>query len=264
MELFGEEIAPFDLLVTLAIVGGVITGYRRARQVGVDPGIILDVTLWAVLPGFIGSHLYSMLFYFPERVAEDPWRLLYFWNEMSSFGGFIGGALGVIAFFKLKRLPLWAYSDPVIYGFTFGWVFGRLGCSTAHDHRGLPTDFFLALEMPALDGYPAGPRHDLGFYELLWACAVMGSFFALRKRPHFAGWHPVVFVLTYMPLRFGFDFLRVTDRTYAGLTAAQFAAIGIFGVGVWWWWYLRRRGEILVADGRPHVFPGAGAEGQAT
>ena len=46
------------------------------------------------------------------------------------------------------------------------------------------------------------------------------------------GWHArrpgiyvALFTLLYMPARFGLDFLRIADATYAGLTPAQWAAV---------------------------------------
>jgi len=249
----GVVLYAFDVCVATAVVVGVWVGERRAHAVGLDRRVVLDVSLWAVIPGFIAAHLYSLLLYFPERVAADPWSLLNIFGEMSSFGGFIGGALGVIGFLRLKGIPFWPYSDPLAFGFTVAWVFGRLGCTLAFDHPGLLTDFVLAMPYPGSEDLAAGVRHNLGFYEFLWALGLSLVFVWQRRRPHFAGWHVVVFLLAYTPIRFGGDFLRAVDRRYFGLTPGQYGAIGLSLVGVWWW-TLRGRGEVMHANGEPHVF----------
>ena len=64
----------------------------------------------------IGAHLYSALFYFPEKVFEDPLYLLYFWEGISSFGGFLGGTAGVLYYFKKNRLPFWDHACVVPEG----------------------------------------------------------------------------------------------------------------------------------------------------
>jgi len=256
--LWGDErLHAFDVLVALAVVAGALVAERRAQRMGLDRRVIVDVVLWAVIPGFIGSHLYSVLAYFPERVAADPWVLLNLFAGMSSFGGFVGGALGVIYFFRRRRLDLWSYSDPIAYGFTFAWIFGRLGCTVAFDHPGHLTDFFLAMPYPGTAALPAGLRHNLGFYEFLWAVALFAFLFSQRRRRHYPGWTVVVFLLTYVPVRFAFDFLREVDRRYAGLTPGQWAALGLGTVGLYLAARLPRRARALASQPPATAAPGA-------
>lgn len=239
----------FDLLVALAVVVGVITAERRAAALGLSRRVIMDVTLWALIPGFITSHLVSIVFYFPERLAENPLELLNIFSGMSSFGGFLGGAAGVIFCLRRHKIPVWEYSEPLVYGILCAWVWGRLGCTVAHDHPGVHTDFFLAVN------YPDGPRHDLGFYELLWTLAVVAFCWLRRREPRFTGWTLGVFLLTYTPCRLAGDFLRgPQDPRYLGLTAAQYICVALFLVGVWVWVSRRRRGHMIVADGQIHIF----------
>jgi phosphatidylglycerol:prolipoprotein diacylglycerol transferase len=245
----------FDICVAVAVVSGVLIAERRAIKVGLDRRVILDMALWAVIPGFISSHLVSLVFYFPERLS-DPWQVLNLFAGMSSFGGFVGGAAGVVFFFRyVQKTSLAPYSDPIVTGFTVAWVFGRLGCTFAFDHPGSLTEFALAMPYPGREGIPGGLRHNLGFYELLWAVALALLFWSQRKRPHFGGWHLAVFTVSYAPIRFLWDFLREQDLRYAGLTAGQYLALLILGGGVVTWRVWGRRAEIVVADGRVHVHP---------
>ncbi|MDP7691584.1 MAG: prolipoprotein diacylglyceryl transferase, partial [Vicinamibacterales bacterium] len=85
------------------------------------------------------------------------------------------------------------------------------------------------------------------------AGAISLLFIAHYRRRHFAGWHVVVFLLSYTPVRFGWDFLRAVDKRYLGLTPGQFAAIALGAVGLWWW-SIRGRGEVTHANGEVHVF----------
>lgn len=267
LELGAEKIYAFDIFVAVAIVVGVVVADRRARRLGLDQRVISDVALWAVIPGFILSHLVSIVFYFPWRLADDPWVLVRFWDGMSSLGGFLGGALGVIYYFRRNKLPLWPYSNALVFGFTVAWIFGRLACTVAHDHPGLTTDFFLAVDFPleycqhktlpgvCFDELPPGPRHDLGFYEMLWAMGMSAFFILRRNRPTFAGFNVSVFVLAYMPIRFLNDFLRTADERYLGLTPAQYICLGLLPVGVWLYRSRMKAHEILTPDGQVHIFP---------
>lgn len=255
LEIGSEKIFAFDILVAIAIIVGVIVAERRARRLGLDNRVIADVALWAVIPGFLISHWVAMFAYGKPAFAWETWYDVFaVWNGMSSVGGFLGGAGGVIFYFKWKKIPLWPYSNALVFAFTAAWVFGRLGCSVAHDHPGLPTDFFLAVDFPARDGYAAGPRHDLGFYEFIWALCLTAYFYVRRNKREFAGFHTAIFLIAFTPLRFVSDFLRTADVTYLGLTPGQYVCLVLFPVGVWLYMSLSKNGETMIPGTDIHVF----------
>jgi phosphatidylglycerol:prolipoprotein diacylglycerol transferase len=112
-----------------------------------------------------------------------------------------------------------------------GWIFGRTGCFTAHDHPGQHTSFFLAVN------YPGGPRHDLGFDELLFTIVMTIVLFRYARKPRPPGHIIGLAALMYAPVRFGLDFLRATDvampdQRYAGLTPAQWACLATMVLGL--------------------------------
>ncbi|MEO6529030.1 MAG: hypothetical protein ABIP93_20595 [Gemmatimonadaceae bacterium] len=70
--------------------------------------------------------------------------------------------------------------------------------------------------------------HDLGLYEfLLLSLVVVPLFVRWNHRPRPAGFYLVAFAALYLPVRFGFDMLRVADARYGGLTPAQRVAASI-------------------------------------
>jgi phosphatidylglycerol:prolipoprotein diacylglycerol transferase len=215
-------IRPFGLLVGTGVVLGYHWGRNRAKAVGLDPDVCANGMVWAVATGFVVAHLVSVVFYFPDKLLREPLLLFKLWENLSSFGGFIGGLAGSLYFFKVKqRSSLLAYSEPMLFALVVGWVFGRMGCTVVHDHPGLPTDFAL--------GVACGPggsvRHDLGFYELLFTLALVLLLFGLRRVRPFIGFHQALVLALYAPVRFAMDFLRIDDRKYLGLTPGQYFAV---------------------------------------
>ena len=89
-----------------------------------------------VIGGFIVAHLVSVIFYFPERINENRMVLLNPFAGLSSFGGFLGAFLAFLYFTKKAEIPRLPYADSVALGLSVGWIFGRTGCFTAHDHPG--------------------------------------------------------------------------------------------------------------------------------
>lgn len=248
------SIHAFGAMLAAAMLIGLRLATHRARSQGLDPNIIGEMHFWALPFGLAGAHLYAVLAYHPSRLAEDPWLLLRFWEELSSFGGMVGGLVGIWVYFRWRRRGLsasarWAQLDIAAFILPVSWAVGRLGCFFAHDHPGHVTTFFLgrSLNGPAARRfitqiYAAAGRtddlpipsqlaamafHDLGWYEFLYLLlAVAPAFLWLDRRPRAPRFWVAAFLLLYTPVRFGLDFLRVADPRYAGLTPGQYAALG--------------------------------------
>jgi phosphatidylglycerol---prolipoprotein diacylglyceryl transferase len=238
-------IQPFGVLVGLALILGYTLGQRRARLTGLDPRICADGMVWVVVSGFVIAHLVSVIFYFPQRILEKPWILLAVWAGLSSFGGFVGGALGAYVYFRRQGVSIIKYADAILFGLIPAWILGRMGCTVVHDHPGLPTTFWLAVKYPTdlahytwanffhgVGSYEGIVRHDLGFYEMLFAILLTLVLYSLKNVRPFDGFHPAVMLLLYSPVRFMFDYLRIEDATYIGLTPGQFFAVGMMALAL--------------------------------
>jgi len=229
----------FGVLVAIGVIVGDRIVVREGVKRGLDARDVKFMNARIVIGGFIVAHLVSVIFYFPERIKESPWILINFWAGLSSFGGFLGALLAFLYYTRKEKIPPLVYADAVALGLAVGWIFGRTGCFTAHDHPGRRTSFFLGVQ------YPGGTRHDLGLYELLFTIVMTAILFAFARKPRPAGRVIGLFATMYAPVRFGLDFLRATDygrpdQRYAGLTPAQWACVATLGVGLW---LLRRKDD---------------------
>ena len=102
--LFGPiTVHAFGAIVAVALIVGWKMAVARCRTKGLDPEIFEDLLLYVVLSGFVVAHLYSVLAYFPREAMEDPLLLLKFWEDISSFGGFVGGLFGLWLFSASRR-----------------------------------------------------------------------------------------------------------------------------------------------------------------
>lgn len=227
----------FGLLVVTGVFAGHSVVLRLAKDRGISLEVMRDAAAWAVGAGFVGAHLVDLLFYHPERLQRDGIVALFrIWDGISSYGGFLGALAGVGFFFWRRRESWWTHADILVQGLVVGWVFGRLGCTLTSDHLGRLTDFFLAFD------YRSGPRHNVGFYELLYTLFVLvPAIFVLRRREAFSGYRPgtyvVVLAALYSVARFGLDFLRATDIAspdprWLGLTAAQYFSLGVLALAL--------------------------------
>ncbi len=229
LRLGGFSISAFQALVFVAVVAGYEITTRRAQRLGWNADDVLAVVLWAVFAGFVGSHLFDTLLYEREALRRNPLVLLEFWGTMSSYGGLLGGIAGGVAAMRRRRFSLakgLAFFDILAFAFPFAWLFGRLGCSLAHDHIGVASQSFLAVR------FPGGPRFDLGLLELFWTIAICAVFLAADRRPRPAGFFVAAFLVLYAPVRFALDMLRIGDERYFGWTPAQYASLAAVAAGL--------------------------------
>lgn len=254
-------IKPFGTLVALGVYLGSVVAVRRARERGMDVKALNDFIFYSIGCGFIGAHVLDAIFYYPHKVAQNPLYLLELWAGLSSFGGFTGALFGSFLWkWKNRRQSVLAQIDVVCSAFPMAWVFGRAGCSVAHDHPGRMTDSWLGVQYPHLP--PGIGRFDLGLIECVLTIPLAIAFhFLWRQKPRYFGFYAGWMSIVYAPVRFGLDFLRVApgdklpaDERYLSLTPAQWASFGLLGLGI----YVVRYGKRVAG----HV-PATYAEAQA-
>jgi phosphatidylglycerol:prolipoprotein diacylglycerol transferase len=240
------KIHVFGILVATGILVGAWLTQKRGKELGLVKEQVAEMITTTLVCGFIFAHIFDVFAYQTKGPDPSLWDILNPFGGLSSYGGFIGAVAGMVGWAKYRKQPIMPYADGLGYGLAAGWMFGRLGCFTAHDHPGLHTNFFLGVN------YPDGVRHDLGLYEAIWAggMALLFYFLSRKKRP--LGIYVTLLVSCYAPIRFALDFLRAgdvsgADPRYAGLTPAQWLTVVTAVVGallaVWTIKHARSEGE---------------------
>jgi phosphatidylglycerol:prolipoprotein diacylglycerol transferase len=262
---------PFGLLVATGVIIGTWLATRRARQRRLDLDKLNSFITWMLVAGFLGGHMLDQIFYHFAEFLKRPWSLFFLWEGLSSFGGFIGALIGVLLwkYFeavplvrtpvftipKFRRrevpMPIIPFCDLILSVFPVAWVFGRSGCSVVHDHQGIkaPIDMPLAVAFGNPDPartihlgsielrYGNSPHFDLGLLEMMFT-VVLATMLALTWRKKLTtGSYIAAVAMSYAPVRFAMDFLRIrdlenADPRYGHLTPAQWACCALFVLGL--------------------------------
>jgi len=262
---------PFGLLVATGVIIGTWLATKRAKERSLDLDKLNSFITWMLVSGFINAHMLDQLFYHWPEVVKRPWSVFLLWEGLSSFGGFIGGLIGVLLwkyfeavplfrtpFFTLstfKRrpvaMPIMPFCDLILSVFPVAWVFGRSGCSVVHDHQGIkatagsilavafgPADPATTIHLGPIEfRHGTQPHFDLGLLEMMFTVIVATLFALTWKRKLTTGSYIAAVALAYAPVRFAMDFLRVrdvdnADPRYGPFTPAQWAAFGLFVFGL--------------------------------
>lgn len=226
--LFGITFQVWGTMVALGYGLATYLVWRRAKQQGLDPNVILDLAFWVFLAAFIGARLFHVLAYEPHYYFLHPFEVLDFRKPgYAMFGGFIGAFVAAAWMFRRRSLSFIAYADVAFWGIPWGCGIGRIGCFLIHDHPGTLSHSLLVMKQ--LDGTT---RHDLGLYLSLIGFATGILFLLIGRRARGLGFWTGAFLLIEGITRFSLDFLRIQDVRYGGLTPTQWLSLPLMGVGV--------------------------------
>nr|WP_308468902.1 prolipoprotein diacylglyceryl transferase [Glaciibacter superstes] len=171
------DIRTYALCILVGIIAATIWTSRRLTKRGAEPGIVLDIILWAVPLGIIGARAYHV-FTHPHDyfyAGANLLKTLYIWEGGNAiFGSLIGGAIGVLIACAITGVRFWSFADALAPGMLLAQSLGRFGNYFNHELFGLPTNLPWGLQIETTNaafpaGLPAGTLFQpLFLYEIIW------------------------------------------------------------------------------------------------
>jgi phosphatidylglycerol:prolipoprotein diacylglycerol transferase len=229
LEIAGVKFYAFGALVGVALLVGCGVFLRRVRQQHLDPQFARLFIVSVAGVGYFASYALKMVVFAPLRLLSEPFAVVGAAPGIYSFGGLVGGlvtAAWLMRKYQITGQDRWRYLDNLAFAFTCGWIFGRAGCSLAHDHIGIPSGSPLAVQ------FPGGPRYDLGLLEFIFTLLLALLFFLLDRRSQPAGFFLGIFFLTYGLFRIWRDTLEIPKAGLWGASPDRLFAIACLLGGV--------------------------------
>ncbi|MFD9029647.1 prolipoprotein diacylglyceryl transferase [Streptomyces sp. NPDC059567] len=233
----------YAFCIILGVFVAIWLANRRWAARGGDPGVIADVTMWAVPFGIAGGRLYHVMTspdaYFGER--GEPIRALYVWEGgLGIWGAIALGGVGAWIGCRRHRIPLAAYADAVAPGIALAQAIGRWGNWFNQELYGRPTTLPWGLEIDVAhrpsDMLDIATYHPTFLYEFLWDIGVAalviwaGRRFALGHGRAFA-----LYVAVYTVGRFWTEYLRIDEsHTFLGLRLNNWTSVVVFLGAIAW------------------------------
>lgn len=260
------------MMVAFLTAGWAIQTDLRTRRL--DEDFAASIVWWAVIGGLVGAKLWYVAL--TGDLADLVRRGGFVW-----YGGFIGGAAGVILASWLRKVPWRFTADLVAPALALGYALGRVGCFLVNDDYGIPTSLPWGMKFP--QGlppttvaelqrfgvhFPAGTSpiqlvavHPTELYETAAMFVVFWWLWRRRDHSRAAGWLFACYLVAAGAERFLIEIIRAKDDRLLGpFTLAQAASVVVVAVGLY---FVRRwrEGERFEASARAALTRAPAASG---
>lgn len=200
---FGFPIALYGVIIAIGVLAGVFLATHVAKLEKLDPDIIWDFAIYAIIFSIIGGRVYYVIFSW-DRYKDN---LLDIFNTrkggMAIYGAVIAAFLTLWIYCRKKKQSFLQLADICVPGLVLGQVIGRWGNFTNREVFGEYTDSLLAMRLPTemvravdisekiaahmTDGINYIQVHPTFLYESLWNLALLVILLLYRKHKKFEG-----------------------------------------------------------------------------
>jgi len=234
----------YGVLLALSFVLGIALARHRAKNQGMDPNAVLDLSFVIVICAIVGSRFLYVVFHLDE--FRGHWLDII--NPFTSgqiglagltmLGGVVLSIVGVIVFTKMRGLSLLKMMDILSPSVALGIFLTRIGCFLNGCCFGKPSHLPWALvfppNSPAGATFPGTPIHPTQLYSSLYGLIIFIILLKIERYKNFDGLLFFSFLMLYSTARFLVDFLRFYEKSmllFNTITVNQGICILMFLVG---------------------------------
>jgi prolipoprotein diacylglyceryl transferase len=237
------RIHAYAICILIGIFLATAVTSRRLTKRGGEPGVVLDIILWAVPLGIVGARIFHVLTHPNDYFGPDKnlWEVFAVWNGgIAIFGALIGGAIGAYIGCHRAGIRFWSFADAVAPALLLAQAMGRLGNWFNHELFGLPTTLPWGLEIDSSNaafpvGLPAGTLfHPTFLYEIVWNLVGVAVILILERKFRLRwGTALGVYLIWYGAGRSVFESIRVDpSEIFLGLRTNVWAALFAIALGL--------------------------------
>lgn len=234
--IFGFEIAFYGLIIGIGIIAGIMTAAGLAKRTGLDPDVIWDFALYAVIFSIIGARIYYVIFAwdFYKNNLLDVFNIRK--GGLAIYGAVIAAFATLFIYSGVKKLNPFRIGDTAVPGLILGQAIGRWGNFMNREVFGEYYDGLFAMQLPveavrARDiseniaaNMPSGVNyilvHPTFLYESVWCLAVFALMLVCWKHKRFDGEICLLYFGGYGIGRFVIEGIRTDTLFIPGTTIA--------------------------------------------
>jgi phosphatidylglycerol---prolipoprotein diacylglyceryl transferase len=212
------------------LAAGLVIG-RRFKELDKPPDWSYEMVFAALIGGLIGSRVDYLLQNW-SKVSDDVLGNIVSGSGLVWFGGFVGGALGVVLWAWWRGFLGWQLFDVAAVPLAIGYAIGRVGCQLSGDG-----DYGIHSNLPWAMSYPDGTVpttdtvHPTPVYETL-AMGLAGVILWRLRDRYPTGVLFGLYLIIAGVERFLVEFIRRNEEVVAGLTQPQLISLAMMALGV--------------------------------
>lgn len=226
---FGFPIALYGVIIVIGIMSGLFMAEHIAKKEKVDPDIIWDFFIYAVIFSIIGARIYYVIFFWDEYRNNLSAIFNLRKGGLAIYGAVIAAFITLYVFCRVKKQSFLQLVDICVPGLVLGQIIGRWGNFTNREVFGEYTDNLLAMRLPVamvrdidisenvaahiIEGTNYIQVHPTFLYESLWNLLLLCIMLFYRKHKKFTGEMWLIYLGGYGVGRFWIEGIR-TDQLY--------------------------------------------------
>ena len=200
---FGFPIALYGVIIAIGVLAGVLLAAKVAKLEKLDPDLIWDFAIYAIIFSISGARVYYVIFSW-DRYKNDLLGILNLRNGgLAIYGAVIAAFLTLWIYCRRKKQSFLQLADICVPGLVLGQVIGRWGNFTNREVFGEYTESLLTMRLPTqmvragdisekiaahmAEGANYIQVHPTFLYESLWNLALLIVMLLYRKHKKFEG-----------------------------------------------------------------------------
>ncbi len=145
--LFGIDVMYYGIIIVSGILLGVLLACFRAKRAGINPDMIIDFALYAILFSVAGARLFYVVFAW-DSFKENPVSVFNLrTGGMAIYGGIFAGALTAAVYARIKKINFLRLADLCMPSLLLGQAIGRFGNFFNREAFGVYTDGIFAMQL---------------------------------------------------------------------------------------------------------------------
>lgn len=202
----------------VAFIVGLLLSLREAKRKNIPPEKIVDLSLYLLVGGLLGSRLLFILFEDLPFYLKNPLQILMIWQGgLSYHGALLGGLLVTLWFSRRGKISLGKLADILTPALALGLSIGRVGCFLGGHCHGKISKLPWAVQFIGL----AGRRHPTQLYEMFLDLLVFAFIWVRREKIKFEGHLFLLYLILYSLVRIFVEIFRESKVLFGPVTYAQ-------------------------------------------
>lgn len=243
--IFGFSVAYYGLVIGIGVLLGVLTAVQMAKKENLNPDIVWDFAIYAVIFSVIGARIYYVIFSW-DLYKND---LLSIFNTrqggMAIYGGVIAAFITLFVYCRIKKISPFQLGDCCVCGLLVGQIIGRWGNFFNREVFGEYTDSLFAMRLPveavragdiskkqlemmqAMENVNYIQAHPTFLYEGLWNLGVLLIILLFHSKKKYNGQICLMYLGGYGIGRFFIEGIRTDQLKFAHTQIPVSQALGM-------------------------------------